>query len=60
VSTADPERRESPAATYDLECSVDDPENPEELTIFAPDSPTPTTEWITIEYDAAIPATEWD
>jgi hypothetical protein len=45
---------------HDLEYGTDDPDDPEELTIFTPESPNLTTEWITIEYDAAIPSTEWE
>lgn len=39
---------------------TDDPENPAELTIYTPEDPARTTEWITIDYDRAVPATEWD
>jgi hypothetical protein len=45
---------------HDLEFGTDDPDDPEELTVFTPESPNLTTEWITIEYDAAIPSTEWE
>ncbi|WP_276261123.1 hypothetical protein [Haloglomus litoreum] len=45
---------------HDLEYGTDDPDDPEELTIFAPESSSLTTEWITIEYDEAIPSTEWE
>jgi hypothetical protein len=45
---------------HDLEYGTDDPDDPEEVTIFSPERPNLTTEWITIEYDEAIPSTEWE
>lgn len=41
--------------TFDLECQYDDPMDPSELTIFAPDAPSRTTAWISADDSAAIP-----
>lgn len=41
--------------TFDLECQYDDPMNPSELTIFAPDASTRTTTWISADDSTAIP-----
>jgi hypothetical protein len=60
VSTADPEGVELGGDDRRLACRPDDPADPTEVTIFAPESESPTTEWITIAYDAAVPATDWE
>ena len=41
--------------TFDLECKYDDPMDPSELTIFAPDAAVRTTAWISADDSAAIP-----
>lgn len=41
--------------TFDLECQYDDPIDPSELTIFAPDAPIRTTAWISADDSTAIP-----
>lgn len=38
---------------FELECLYDEPSNPSELTVFAPDRLT--TEWLTADRSAAVP-----
>jgi hypothetical protein len=60
VSTADPETAALDNDNRRLACRPDDPANPTEVTVFVPESESPTTEWITISYDDAVPATNWE
>lgn len=60
VSTGEPARRVAPIGDHQLAHGTDDPDDPAELTIFTPEDPDRTTEWITIDYDCAIPSAEWD
>lgn len=40
---------------FALECLYDDPLDPSELTIYAPDGQRFATEWVTADQSAAIP-----
>ena len=41
------------ASNTELECLLDDPSDPSELTVFAPGTDSLATEWLTIDWDAA-------
>jgi hypothetical protein len=47
----------SPAEAPDpeLECLLDDPADPSELTVFAPDTDSLATEWLTVDWETARP-----
>lgn len=40
--------------TFELDCGFDDPDDPEEVTIFAPDSEAVTTNWLSIDIRYAV------
>lgn len=42
---------------FGLYCRVDDPDDPAEVTVFAPDTDD-TTHWITVDADSAVPIDE--
>lgn len=55
-ATDEPETGDlSSAPEFELECAYDDPEDPSELTIFAPSTPRSVTEWVTADRSAAVP-----
>ncbi|MFB6207250.1 MAG: hypothetical protein ABEJ05_12070 [Haloglomus sp.] len=60
MSAGAPSRTRPSEREYRLEHSVDDPSDPGELTVFTPESSNLTTEWITIEYDEAVPSADWE
>jgi hypothetical protein len=45
---------------HGLSCRADDPEAPAELTFYPSRSRNPMTEWITVDRETAVPASEWD
>jgi len=38
---------------FELECPFDDPADPSELTVFAPDTDSLATEWLTVDWETA-------
>lgn len=40
---------------FELEYLLDDADEPTELTVYAPGGGDPTTHWITVNFEAAIP-----
>jgi len=43
---------------FDLRAAYDDPDDPETVTIHPADPEEPTTEWLTIDADLAVPVEE--
>ena len=41
--------------TFELDYGFDDPNDPRELTIFAPDAESVTTSWLSIDARFAVP-----
>ncbi|WP_435070160.1 DUF7511 domain-containing protein [Haloplanus sp. C73] len=39
---------------FELECLYDDPTNPSELTVFAPETRRLATEWVTVDQSTAV------
>lgn len=40
--------------TFELECRYDDPADPAELTVYAPETERLATEWVTVNRSAAV------
>lgn len=40
--------------TFELECLYDDPADPTELTVYAPETERLATEWVTVDRSAAV------
>lgn len=40
--------------TFELECLYDDPTDPAELTVYAPEAERLATEWVTVDRSAAV------
>ena len=40
--------------TFELECLYDDPADPTELTVYAPETERLATEWVTVNRSAAV------
>jgi hypothetical protein len=60
VSASDPRPPGPVHGDRGLACRADDPEAPVELTFYPSRSRNPTTEWITVDRETAVPASEWD
>jgi hypothetical protein len=51
MAASDATSPETPRA--ELECLLDDPSDPSELTVFAPETDSLATEWLTVDWETA-------